>query len=352
MTEILTRRQLNRALLERQLLLRRAEMPVLDAIEHVAGLQAQEPPAPYFGLHARLDGFAPADLEKLLEDRRAVRLGMMRWTLHLVSARDCLAWQPLLQPDLRAKMYSSLRRSLPGVDLDDLARAAAEVFAANEPISVRDAARAIGDRFPEADPTYLSYAIPALVPLVQVPPRGLWRRSGRALLTPAAAWLGRPLTDPAPAEELVRRYLRAFGPATVSDMRAWSGMRGLRAVFERMRPELRTFRDERGRELFDVPDGPLPDPETPAPPRFLADFDNAVLGHDDRSRIIDDAYRRYVVEGYRFFLVDGMVRGRWRTEGTGPRAKIVVEPFARLTRDERRAVDAEARRVRDLARTA
>ena len=147
------------------------------------------------------------------------------------------------------------------------------------------------------------------------------------------------------------RYLRAFGPASVADMRTWSGMPGLREVFERLRPQLRTFRDERGRELFDVPDGPLPDPDTPAPPRFLADFDNAVLGHDDRSRIIDDAYRRFVVDGYRFFLVDGMVRGRWRIEGRGAAADLRLEPFERLAKADRSALDEEAERLLAFART-
>ena len=351
MTTVLTTRQLNRALLERQLLLRRARLPVLDAIEHLIGIQAQEPPAPYFSLWSRVEGFDGHALSAHPEDRQAVRTGLMRATLHLVSARDGLWLRPLLAPAIRARMMSSLRRGLTGVDLDELVRVVAPLMA-DAPRTVADLRREVAGRWPDADPMALGYAIPALVALVQVPPRGLWGRSGQARLFPMDRWLGAELPAAEPADRLVLRYLRAFGPATVADIRTFTGLAGLRDVVDRLRPQLRAFGDERGRELLDVPDGPLPDPDTPAPPRFLGNFDNALLGHDDRSRIIDDEHRRLVVDGHRFVLVDGRVAGRWRLDGKGADVRVDVEPFGRLSRADRAAVDAEAERLLAFARTA
>jgi hypothetical protein len=352
MTEVLTRRQLNRALLSRQLLLERAPLGVADAVEHLVGLQCQEPPAPFLGLWSRLEDFDPHELSAAVEERRVARLTLFRGTQHLVTADDALTLRPLMQTAIERRMLSSQRRFLTDVDLGDLAARTRELLA-ERPMLASEIGRALHERWPDAEPGALGIAAPAVVPVCQVPPRGLWGRSGRAHLTPLESWLGAPLADDPGAEDLVRRYLRAFGPASVADMRTWSGLGGLRPVFERLRGELVTYRDERGRELFDVPDAPLADPDTPAPPRLLPDFDNVLLGHDDRSRIVGDLPNRMNVEGQpRHVLVDGFLAGTWRYDGRGAARRIVVETAVRLGRSDRQALDEEVERALAFARTA
>ena len=308
---VLDDRALNRASLARQLLLRRHELTALDAIEHLVGLQAQEPQEPYVGLWSRLAWFDPQELVDLLENRVAVRTVLMRRTLHLVTAGDCLVLRPLHQPMLVARAWSTLGRRLPGVDLSELAQAGRPLFE-QEPRTLPEAGRAVGDRWPGVAARDLGDMLSSLIPLVQVPPRGIWGERGSARNTTIQAWLGRDLLDdPAVIDALILRYLRAFGPASGADVRAWSGLSGLGDAVRRLRPQLRTFRDAQDRELFDLPDGILPDPDTPAPPRFLPAFDNAVLAYADRSRIIDQDHRGLSVEGARFLLIDGRVAGTW-----------------------------------------
>jgi hypothetical protein len=268
----------------------------------------------------------------------------MRRTLHLLSARDCLALRPLHEEMLVKRAYSTLRTRLPGVDLHELAAAGRPYFA-EEPRTLTEVGRLVQGRFAGATPRDLGDVLSSLVELVQVPPRGLWGRNGPARNTTIAAWLGRePEAPPGIAEELVLRYLRAFGPASTADIRTWSGLTGMRAIVDRLRPQLRIFRDERGRELFDVADGLLPDPDTPAPPRFLPAFDNAVLGFDDRTRIIDDEHRSLSVAGRRVVLVDGRVAATW----TVADGVVEVTPLRRLARADRRAVDDEAERLAEF----
>jgi hypothetical protein len=338
---VLTTQQLNRASLARQFLLERCTAAADTTLEHLVGLQAQEPQEPYVGLWSRLNGFEPAELVALLEDRDAVRTALMRRTLHLLTARDALALRPLHQPMLVTRMLSTLRRRLPGVDLDELAELARPLFE-EEPRGVTEVARRLADRWPEVAPRDLGDALSSLLPLVQVPPRGIWRRDGSVRQTTIESWLGRPLDQlGTSAEEIVRRYLAAYGPASSADVRAWSGLTGMREALHRLRPELRTFRDERGRELFDIPDGILPDAGTPAPPRFLPAFDNAVLGFDDRSRIIDDAHRQLSVAGARFVLVDGRVAATWTVDA----GAVSVTPLRRFSRADRTAVAEEGGRL-------
>jgi hypothetical protein len=340
-TDVLTTQQLNRASLSRQYLLQRRTAAADATLEHLVGLQAQEPQEPYVGLWSRLNGFEPGELVALLEGREVVRTALMRRTLHLLTARDALALRPLHQPMLVARMLSTLRRRLAGVDLDQLATLARPLFA-QEPRGVTEVARRLADRWPEVAPRDLGDALSSLLALVQVPPRGVWGKDGPARQTTIESWLGRPLEQPGTsADGLILRYLAAYGPASSADIRAWSGLTGLRDALRRLRPELRTFRDERGRELFDIPDGTLPDAETPAPPRFLPAFDNAVLGYDDRTRIIDEAHRRLSVAGARFVLVDGRVAATWTADGGVDDMTLQVRALRALRRADCEAVVAE-----------
>jgi hypothetical protein len=342
---LLGARALNRATLARQLLLRRtpvAELPVNGAVEHLLGLQAQNVKPPYYALAARLEGFAPEQLSTLMAERAVVRIVTMRSTIHTHTAEDCLTLRPLVQP-ARERELQLFRKGLVGVDLDRLASLARELVE-DEPRTLRQLREALLVEWPDADPFALGVAARCRLPLVQVTPRGLWGRSGQVALTTAEHWLGRPAA-PAPAPEtVVRRYLAAFGPASVKDMQTWAGLTRLRDAFERLRPELVTFRDESGVELFDLPDAPRPDPETPAPPRLLPEFDNLLLSHADRSRVVPPDLKGRSWQGnqaYRTFLVDGFLAGIWKFDGPA----LVLEPFVRLTAEQRTDLVAEAERT-------
>ncbi|SCF08686.1 winged helix DNA-binding domain-containing protein [Micromonospora chokoriensis] len=338
---VLDSRALNRATLARQLLLDRAEMPVSGAVAHLGGLQAQEPQEPFVGLWSRLRAFDPAVLSHLLTERRVVRTHLMRRTVHLVVADDAVAWRSRHDAMLRQRVLGVYRGELTGVDLDELAVAARAVLADGEPRSMPEIGRALVERWPSAGARALGEMAVALLPLIQLPPRGLWRTKGGVRHALLSAWLGRDVdpstpdgTDPV-GQVLVRRYLTAFGPAATADLRAWCGLAGLPTAVAAMRDELVTFRDERGRKLIDLPDAPRPDPETPAPVRFLPAFDNAILGYDDRSRIIDDAHRLLSVGGERVVLVDGRVAATWTVES----GTLTVNPLTSLTRADRAAVE-------------
>ncbi|MDQ3677242.1 MAG: winged helix DNA-binding domain-containing protein [Actinomycetota bacterium] len=340
---VLGPRALNRALLERQLLLRRDERSAAEALEHLVGLQAQNPNAPYVALWTRLADFHPDDLAALIGARKVVRLALMRWTLHVVTDRDCLALRPVLQPVMERRMQACFGRHLDGVELErlvELGRALVE----QEPRSLGDVGRLLASEWPGHEPRVLANALSALAPLVHVPPRGIWGRNGRAVQTTAQRWLGRPLERATQPDALIVRYLAAFGPATVADIRTWSGLSGLGPAVERLRPGLRSFRDERGRELLDVSDGPLPDPDTPAPARFLPEFDNAVLAYADRTRIVAHPDRRRTLTP-KTFLVDGFVRGTWRLIRGRGIVTLEITPFGRVAREDRVALAEEGMRL-------
>ncbi|MGI9098187.1 MAG: winged helix DNA-binding domain-containing protein [Solirubrobacteraceae bacterium] len=340
---VLGPRALNRALLDRQLLLRRQELSAAEALEYLVGLQAQNPNAPYVGLWTRLVDFSPDELAALVEARKVVRIALMRWTLHLVTARDCLALRPVLQAVMERRMQACFGRHLGGVELARLVEVGRSLVE-QEPRSLGDVGQLLAMEWPGHEPRVLGHALSALAPLVHVPPRGIWGRNGRAVQTTAQRWLGRPLERATEPDELIVRYLAAFGPATVADIRMWSGLTGLGPAIERLRPGLRSFRDEHGHELLDVADGPLPDPDTPAPPRFLPEFDNAVLAHADRTRIAADPDRRRNLTP-KTFLVDGFVGGTWRVIRGRGIVTIEITPFARIAREDRIALAEEAMRL-------
>ena len=340
---VLDRRTLNRALLARQGLLERAELPVADAIEWLVAMQAQNPLDPYLALWSRLRGFDPAALSALLLDRRAVRMTLMRTTLHLATTRDAVLLRPVTQAVMERTFSSSgFGKALRGLDLAPVLELGTQLVE-EEPRSTAELARILGQRWPDRDPSALAYAVRFLVPLVQVTPRGVWGQTMQPKVTTLRAWTGvSPATD-ATADDVVLRYLRAFGPATSGDIRTWSWLTGVREIVDRLRPQLRTYRDERGRELLDVADGLFVDPETAAPVRFLPEYDNIFLSHEDRSRITDEL--RWGVGFARLgtFFVDGFLAGSWKLGGGS--GKLSVTPMRGLSAAQRAEVGAEAAAV-------
>ena len=333
-------------------------MPAESMIEHLVGLQAQVPTDPYVALWSRLDGFRPEELSDLIETRRAVRAtAMMRTTIHLLMAEDWLALRPVLQvvAERGFSTGSPFGRRLAGLDIDEVVEAGRALLA-EKPRTIGELGRLLGERWPGWDATSLGYAIRLIVPLVQIPPRGLWGRSGQPVLATAETWLGRPVgTDPTP-DAMILRYLRAFGPATVMDIQSWCWLTRLTPVVERLRPQLVTFRDDQGRELFDLPDAPRPAADTPAPPRFLPTYDNVALAHKDRTRIYgdlgnwtvvgDDAINRVFSGGS--VLVDGFVLGGWRIEREGDRATLAVTSLRPLPPEDAAPVVEEGTRLLEL----
>jgi hypothetical protein len=350
---ILDQRTLNRALLARQLLLERVERPAAEVIEHLVGLQSQAPNAPYVGLWTRIAGFQPDALAGLMTERTAVRASLMRYTLHLVTARDYVALRPVFAPLLAQRFrVSPFSRNLVGVDLDEVGRLARALIE-ERPRTAAELGGLLVERWPGRDRLSLATAASHQLALVQVPPRGVWGASGPPTWGLAETWLGRSLgTDSAP-DGVVRRYLGAFGPASISDIQNWSGLSRLRAVVDRLRDGLVTFRDERGRELFDLPDAPRPDPETPAPPRFLPEFDNLLLGHQDRTRVIDVDQATPLFPGngavLGSVLLDGRFAGGWRIARNGGGAALHVDLIGAPARADRQALAEEGQRLLDFA---
>jgi hypothetical protein len=339
----LTRIQLNRATLARQLLLERQPLGATEAIERLAGLQAQEPRHPFGGLWSRVEGFSRDDLLAALAGREVVRATLMRSTLHLMSAADYGAVRMALQPPKSVALRVLGARSK-GLDVDAVVPAARELLRDN-PLTFDELRAALVEQFPDVNDRALGYAVRTLVPLVMVPDEdGRWGFARVSRFALAEQWLDEPLAAADPAA-LVRRYLRAFGPASVKDAQTWSGVGALKGVFDSMRDELEVFADERGRELFDLPDAPRPDAGVEAPPRLLAEFDNLVLAHDDRSRVIADEHRPLVTtKNLRVkatFLVDGIVAGTWRTDVKRKVATLHLEPFAKLSKRAMRGLEHE-----------
>ncbi|WP_141578605.1 winged helix DNA-binding domain-containing protein [Actinomadura sp. WMMA1423] len=342
----LGRRALNRALLARQLLLERHAMPALEAIEHLVGMQAQAPGPPHIGLWSRLADYSLEEAGELIADRRALRMVLMRGTLHLVSARDARALRPLTQA-IRDGHLRSRAAELERVDLAAVV-AWARALLEEEPRTDKDLRALLAERWPDEDPALLAWAVRLSLPLVQVPPRGIWGASGAAKHTTLDNWLGPGASAPS-LEDLVRRYLAAFGPASVQDVQQWAGLTRLGEVVERLRPELVTFQDENGRTLYDLPDAPRPGPGAEAPVRFVPDFDNLLLSHADRTRVISEEHRGrvFTVNGIirATFLVDGFVHGMWKIEKGRGEAVLRLEPFAPVPRPERAALEEEGMRL-------
>jgi hypothetical protein len=355
--EVLTDLRLNRATLARQLLLDRSSRSVADPIQHLVGMQAQVPRDPYTALWSRLEGFQPDSLAGLLERRETVRAQLQRATIHLATADDCLELRPLLGAvsERAFRSGSPFGRRLLGVDLEELVRIG-RALVEEAPRTRAELRDLLGERWPDRDADAMAYAIAYLVPMVQVTPRGLWKISGQARWATIESWLGRALAEAPSIDDLVVRYLGAFGPASVMDMQTWSGLTRLRETFERLRPGLVTFRSERGKELFDLPDAPRPDAEMPAPVRFLPEYDNLLLSHADRSRMGPDEVRARAAADWTIgtgsVLVDGTAGATWRIEKTDRGRVLQIRPVVRLSRPDRREVQEEAERLLAFLATA
>ena len=329
MTPVLSRRALGRATLARQLLLDRETRPVAGALEHLVGLQAQVPLVPHLALWDRLAGYDPGELDPLMTSRQVVRTQLMRTTIHTVTAADALALRPLLQPVLdRTFASTSWGQRLRGQDVGAVVAEAAELLA-ERPLGRASLQRELAARHPGLDAEALAFGVSYWVPWVQPPPRGLWGASGAAVMTTVAAELGATAAGPMTLQDLVVRYLTAFGPASVRDVQAWCGLTRLREVVDELGPRLRRFRTEDGAELLDVPDGPLPDADIPAPARFLAEYDNALLSYADRSRVVDEGDHVLLQGGPGGWtgtvLVDGLMRATWAARREGE-ATVLAHP--------------------------
>ncbi|WP_433163967.1 winged helix DNA-binding domain-containing protein [Kribbella sp. CA-247076] len=342
--KVLSTRTLGRALLERQLLLERVDLPVATAVERVLGLNAQSPNDPYLALWSRLEPFTLADLTAAIEDRTVVRSTMMRATQHLMSVPDFRFVRPVLEPLLRRVQRNVFGRRTAGVDLDALVLATRELLADGRTMTRPELGRALAERWPVDDPTALGWTAQYLLPLIHPAPSGTWNVRGATPFA-LADWTG-VAPSAGDVRQLVLRYLAAFGLATVSDARTWSGVSGLREIFEDLRPSLRVYADEAGRELFDLPDRPLPAEDVPAPVRLLPSFDATLLAYADRTRIMIDPIRRQVCVGDAVaatVLHDGTVAAIWTTSVAEDTTVLTVRPLRPLP--DRDAIEAEATRL-------
>lgn len=334
---VLSRRELNRALLARQLLLERRRLPVARAFERLCAVQAQYSPSPYIALWTRLPGFRKEALTRALERREVVRATLMRITLHMVSARD--------YPYFAAIWMPATQGMTPRLDEERLAELSRRVYAlARQPVTHADieavAAAEMGGR----------WRTRCLAPLIHLPPAGTWRFHGRPRLLVMEECLGVPLPPREDgAQRLVRSYLAAFGPASRSDLLRFAGMRvgDVSPGLERL--PLRTFRDEDGRVLLDLPRAQLPGDTTTAPVRFLPKWDHCLLAYEDRTRILPRELQATVIrkngDVLPTFLVDGVASGIWSVARARDRATLTLEPFAPLPRTVRRELEDEGERL-------
>jgi hypothetical protein len=350
---ILSADQLSRATLARQLLLERVPLDLVSAIERVVALQAQEAASPHLALWTRLEGFEAAQLNAAFDARLVVKGTLLRVTLHAVSARDYLQFWPGLAASLRQWRAPIIRQFELGAQLDALAEQAA-VFAA-EPrtgIELRDHLPPLSLGQGPAGQSDSWWAVRPLLPMLMAPGERPWSFGRRPRFVSSSAWLQAELAAEAQGlEHLVTRYLAGFGPAGVDDIHKFTRIRisELRAALERMASRLVTFRDERGRLLYDVPDGLLPPGDTPAPVRFLPMWDSVLLAYVDRSRVLPDPYRQEVIkvngDFMASFLVDGRVAGLWRADVVDGRSRVTPLPFVPLAAGIELELGAEAARL-------
>ena len=350
---VLTARMLNRALLARQLLLERSDMPMVEAIEQVGGLQTQYSPSGYVGLWSRLRDFPRESLTGALEERSVIQATMMRATIHMASAADYRLMAEATRATRQQWWMRTMRAQLDGIDMTAVAAATRAILAEGP----RQAAQIQAQLGAQGYPRMAWVSVGQWLDMVRVPPSGTWARRKADLYGLADQWLGAaggavggaPGTSAAAADGtdlLVRRYLGGFGPAPMADIASWAGLpaAAVRPAIERL--DLRRFNDERGRVLFDLRDAPLPDPATPAPIRFLPTWDATLLAHARRTEILSEEHRALVFStktphSVPTFLVDGSVAGTWRYE----KGRVALSPFAPLPTHITRDLEAESERL-------
>jgi hypothetical protein len=333
------------------MLLTRVNLPVLDAIERLVGIQAQDPNAPYFSLWTRVKGFRPEDLSNLIQDKKVVRLALMRSTIHLVSSQDGMSLRPLVQTVQESVLKNSFGKYLNGLDIQAIAEAG-RALVETKPLTFSELGKLLGKQWPNVESAALAAVVRTLVPLVQLPPRGIWGKSGQAVHTSAEAWIGTLPFSKLTTEDLILRYLAAFGPATIRDIQVWSGLTRLNEKVEQLLPQLIIFHDGQGNELFDIPNAPRPDQNIPSPPRFLGGFDNILLSYADRKRIIDEAYRNIVFTKNGIIrptiLIDGFVSGIWKLQKEKGTVRLIIELFKKLPDEEHNVLMEEGTRLLDF----
>ncbi|MBI1850036.1 MAG: AlkZ family DNA glycosylase [Planctomycetes bacterium] len=341
-------RALNRATLSRQMLLAREKVTALEAIEQLVALQAQWPKPPFIGLWSRVHGFQAKDLAALLHRRTVVRATLLRGTLHLVSAKDYMSFRPAIQPVLTRGLQAILKERAKALRVDALTAAARRFFGA-EPRTFTELRAFLMELEPEGDERAMGYAVRTHLPLVQVPTDDAWGFPADSDFALADAWIGKNILDgEVKPDTLVLRYLAAFGPASAADMQAWSGLQGLGPVFEALRPKMISVRDERGRELFDLPNAPRPTEDTPAPLRFLPEFDNLIVSRADARFVAKEHRPKVFLPGLRVrstILVDGLVAAAWAVTRKKSAATLTIEPFAPLPKKTKDEIAAEGERL-------
>lgn len=344
MAETLTNRALNRATSARQHLLERTTDSVGDVVARLVGLQAQETHSWYIGLWDRIADFDPLRVNELMESRGLVRIVVMRSTIHLVTADDALGLRPLVDPVIEKGTKGNWGRHLNHLDWDEVADMSRTLFV-DGALTFAEIGRRLQEHWPNVDAAALAHIPRTRLALVQVPPRGMWSHSGAARHMPIETWLDRPRGGMS-LDGMVLRYLAAFGPASVRDVQTWCGLTRLREVFDRLRPELLTFNNEDGVELFDIPDAPRPDPDVVAPVRLLYRFENCLLSYADRSRFIPVEHSTTLNWANALaggtFTVDGFTAGLWRVAADRNGAKIILTPASKLAKRLRSQVEAEA----------
>ncbi|MCY4070590.1 MAG: winged helix DNA-binding domain-containing protein [Chloroflexi bacterium] len=342
----LTLRQLNRTLLARQMLLDRQDMRPVAATEHLIALQSQIPNPPYIGLWTRLRRFKRDQLTALLDVREIVRAPWVRSTLHLVSAADHQRFQSVIQPALFRGLRSFFGARGADLDIERLLSIAKPFLESNQP-SIGALRAHLQEHEPQLNKEAMAYAVRSYLPLVQIPPSGTWGAGTRASYTTADSWLGP--ADPSDLPSLFRRYLAAYGPAGIMDFQTWTGMTNLKSQLAPALADLVVYQSESGQDMYDLPESTIAAPDSIAPIRFIPEYDNILIAHRDRSRIIPDEHRKKVfLSAGRVIgtvLIDGVVGGTWNVKKDKTSLSLYVKLFEAKPKDCLRAIEEEGSRL-------
>jgi hypothetical protein len=343
MPKVLSTRALNRATLARQMLLERSDRGIVDSVEFLGGLQAQQSNDPYIGLWSRLQGFRHENLTALIVDKTLNRGTTMRGTLHLHTADDFLGFRALVQPFLDAQWKSNFLRRFGDENQKRVLKAGVKLLAKG-PMTAGALGKALKEKFPGAEPLALASLVQSHEVLVQVPPTRIWGNNSAPLSAHVENWLPPPYKRPLSRKDLVRRYLAAYGPASVNDMAIWCRLTKLGESFKAIADELVVFEGDDGRVLYDLIDAPRPPEDTPAPIRFLPLYDNVYLGYDKRRRMLSEA-TAHLMNMFTAFkpavLIDGTVNGGWSIEAKKGAAVIEIETYRKLVKRETRELETE-----------